>query len=183
MRHSSQPVKAIAVLLGVLLAPAAVCRADADSLFKARRFLVDSTPPGADVFAIGGRLGSTPMSLSERDVYPNWYPDDLAHLYGVLILRKAGCEDYSKRLTLDDIGKGIQVQLDCTRDAVPAEQSSQAGPVEEVSPENADTGSSASAAMMQRRLHQLKVLQELLDDRLITEEEERAIRKRVLNAP
>ena len=183
MPHSSRPVFTTAVLLGAWLAPVSLWGADTDSHFKARRFQVESTPAGADVFVIGGKLGKTPLRLSERDIYPNWYPDDQAHLYGMVILRKAGCADYSKRLTLDDIGKGVQVQLDCYQDAAPAEQVPPAVHAQQAPPESAATGQSTRPAMMQRRLRQLKVLQELLDDALITEEEERTIRKRILNAP
>jgi hypothetical protein len=183
MLHSSQPVYAIVVLLGAFLAPVSLWGADSDSLFKARRFLVDSTPAGADVFVIGGKLGKTPVRLSERDIYPNWYPDDQAHLYGMIILRKAGCTDYSKRLTLDDIGKGVQVWLDCNQNATPAEQTPPAVNAHQTPMENGATGQSTPPAAMKRRLRQLRVLQELLDDGLITEEEERSIRKRILNAP
>ena len=184
MLHSSQPVYTIVVLLGALLAPVSLWGADSDSLFKARRFLVDSTPAGADVFVIGGKLGKTPIRLSERDIYPNWYPDEQAHLYGMIILRKTGCNEFSKRLTLDDIGKGVQVRLDCSQDAASAEQAPPAVNAQQTPPMGSGaTGQSNRPATMQRRLLQLKVLQELLDDGLITEEEERTIRKRILNAP
>lgn len=183
MPHSSQPVYTIAVLLGTLLAPVFLWGAGTDSLFKARRFLVDSTPAGADVFVIGGKLGKTPIRLSERDIYPNWYPDEQAHLYGMVILRKAGCSEFSKRLTLDDIGKGIQVQLDCSQDDAPAKQAPPAVDAQQAPMESGAAEEPAQPATMQRRLRQLRVLQELLDDGFITGEQERNIRKRVLNAP
>jgi hypothetical protein len=176
-------------MLGTLLAPVVLWGADADSAFKAKRFLVESTPAGADVFVIGGRIGKTPLSLSERDIYPNWYPDDQSHLYGMIILRKAGCNEFSKRLTLDDIGKGVLVQLDCDQDTATEEQAEQVEQVEIIIPEqqatlkSGATGQSTPAETMQRRLRQLKVMQELLDEGLVTEEEERTIRKRILNAP
>ena len=183
MLHSSQPVYTIVVLLGALLAPVSLWGAGSDSLFKARRFQVDSTPAGADVFVIGGKLGKTPIRLSERDIYPNWYPDEQAHLYGMIILRKTGCNEFSKRLTLDDIDKGVQVQLDCNQDAASAEQTPPAVNAQQTPMESGATGQSAHPATTQRRLRQLKVLQELLDDSLITEEEERTIRRRILNTP
>lgn len=183
MLHSSQPVFRMAVLLGALAAPVSLWGADSDNSYRAKRFLVESTPGGADVFTIGGRIGKTPLSLSERDIYPNWYPDDQAHLYGMVILRKAGCNDYSKRLTLDDIGKGIMAQLDCNEAALPAKAGPETLHTQEAPHESTATGQSTHAATMQRRLRQLKVLQELLDDGLITDEEERTIRKRILNAP
>jgi len=183
MLHSSRPVLAAAVLLGACSAPALLWGADADSSFKARRFEVESTPGGADVFVIGGRLGKTPLVLSERDIYPNWYPDDQAHLYGMIVIKKAGCADYSRRLTLDDIGKGVHARLDCGQDVAPVEQVSPAIHARQPPTENAASGQSGSAAIMQRRLRQLKVLQELLDDGLMTADEERTIRKRILDAP
>ena len=184
MLHSSQPEFRIFVLLGALLAPFPMWGADSDSSFRARHFLVESTPSGADVFVIGGKLGKTPLSLSERDIYPNWYPDDQAHLYGMIVLRKAGCDDFTKRLTLDDIAKGVNAQLDCNQGAIPAERLlPPAAHTQQVPPESAAPGQPLHAAAMQRRLRQLKVLQELLDDGLISEEEERTIRKRILNAP
>jgi hypothetical protein len=184
MLHSSHPFFRGVTLLAALLVPVSLWGAGSDSSFKARRFLVESTPAGADVFVIGGKRGKTPLSLSERDIYPNWYPDDQSHLYGVIILRKAGCDDFTKRITLDDIGKGINAQLDCSQDATPAERRlPPAAHTQQAPPESAAPVQSMHATAMQRRLRQLKVLQELLDDGLISEEEERTIRKRILNAP
>jgi len=186
MRRSRRHTVGRAGLLAALLVAAGTPAAESDALFKPRRFMVESTPEGADVFVIGGRRGRTPLSLSERDIYPNWYPDDQAHLYGMVILRKAGCAEYSRRLSLDDIKSGLQAQLDCHQQAVPAEPAAvppAAATASGPGPEPEVSAPASSAALMQRRLLQLKVLQELLDDGLITETEERTIRRRILAAP
>ncbi len=161
--------------------------ADSENLSRTRHFLVDSAPAGASVLVMGKKLGETPSRLSERDIYPNWYPDASAHLYGTVTLRKTGCDEASKRLTLDDIDSGVFIQLECNQDAKPAESPlANANTTKKLLDSSAKNDSSAKKPVahpevLQRRLNQLKVLQELLDDELITAEEERTIRRRVLN--
>lgn len=174
-----------ALALAALLAmPGLLRAADPGDSFKARRFRVDSVPGGAEVFVIGGRVGITPLTLSERDIYPNWYPDAQADLYGMIMLRKAGCAEYSRRVGLDDIEAGIEARLDCGQDAGAGTPLPAADPPPVAAPPAAaDAGTLPAAAAMERRLRQLKVLQELFEDGLITGQEERSIRKRILAAP
>jgi hypothetical protein len=167
------------MLAAALLVPGPLPAAGTDEPFRPSRFRVDSIPGGAEVYTIGGRAGTTPLTLSERDIYPNWYPDGQAHLYGVIVLRKAGCTEYTRRVGRDDIGAGIEARLACgpdasAQEATPARTPAAAAPA-------AATG--AGMATPQRRLRQLQVLQELFEDGLVTEQEERTIRKRILDAP
>ncbi len=174
---------AVFVLVAMLATPCLLRAVDSGDLFRPRRFQVDSVPGGAEVFVIGGRVGRTPLTLSERDIYPNWYPDEQAHLYGVIVLRKAGCAEFSRNVDLDDIAVGIEARLDCGQDEVADAQVPVSDPAPASAPV-ADAGMTpAAAATLQRRLRQLKVLQELMEDGLVTEQEERTIRKRILDAP
>lgn len=169
------------LLAAVLALPGPLPAAEPDDEFRPRRFRVDSVPGGAEVFTIGGRVGTTPLTLSERDIYPNWYPDAQAQLYGMIVLRKAGCAEYTRRVGREDIARGIEAQLDCGQDEVVPLTPPAAEPAPAVPAAAATT--SASAAILQRRLRQLQVLQEMLEDGLVTEQEERTIRKRILAAP
>ena len=139
-----------------------------------KRFVIESDPPGAEVYLIGGRAGVTPITLNERDIYPNTYPDEQAQLYGKVLLKRPGCREYSKFVTLDDISTGLKAKLDCGA----------IRPVAAPAVERPDAGSrvEASEPSAERRLRHLKVLQELLDEQLITEQEEKTIRKRVLES-
>lgn len=156
-----------------LLAVPAVAAGGASTL-AAKRFVVVSDPAGAEVYLIGGRAGVTPITLNERDIYPNTYPDGQAHLYGKVVLKNPGCKEYLKFVTLDDIGRGLKVKLDCGAVRAAAEPVAQ----------RQDAGHRATdpESRPERRLRQLKVLQELLDEGLITEPEEKTIRKRVLES-
>ena len=171
------------VLITALAIPELLQAADPRESFKPRRFRVDSVPGGAEVFVIGELIGTTPLTLSERDIYPNWYPDEQAHLYGMVVLRKAGCAEHARRIGLDDIEAGIEVRLDCGRHAVAEVQPPVSEPAPAAAPAADTEMTPAAAATLQRRLRQLQVLQELFEDGLVTEAEERTIRKRILDVP
>jgi hypothetical protein len=148
---------------------------------------IETEPPGAEVLLIGGKAGYTPLTIGERALYPNDYRDDQAHLYGTVTLRRAGCETVVHRVTLDDIARGLHVTLDCGDPyavrAAPAGKPE--APVSAASPA-VPSGTSAptpTEAVSQRRLRQLQVLQELLDEGLIDSAEEQRIRRRLLEAP
>lgn len=150
---------------------------------------IETDPPGAEVLLIGGKAGYTPLTIGERALYPNDYRDGQAHLYGTVTLRRTGCETVVHRVTLDDLGRGLNVTLDCG--APSAERAAPAGkpetPVSAASPTPAvppaTSGPAATEAVSQRRLRQLQVLQELLDEGLIDSAEEQRIRRRLLEAP
>ena len=138
---------------------------------------IESVPAGAKVELIGGNAGSTPLTVSERDIYPNSYPDARADLYGTITLRHPGCEPLRHRVTLNDLKQDLHLRLDCVATAAavaappvsPAPASSTAKPA----PTTPD-------AMSQRRLRQLQVIQELLDEGLISPAEEQRVRRRIL---
>ncbi|MCW8875072.1 MAG: hypothetical protein OQK27_04890 [Gammaproteobacteria bacterium] len=151
------------------------------------RFRIDSEPDGARVFTISGQTGTTPLTLSERDIYPNSYPPEDVDLYGVIILRKDGCTDYHRRVTRSDIEQGILARLDCgasaaaVAPAVPAPEPPLTRP-KAVRPSAASTLDAAAESPSQRRLRQLRVIQELHDEGLLSGAEEQSIRRRILDA-
>ena len=147
---------------------------------------IESVPTAAEVELIGGKVGVTPLTVSERDIYPNNYPDARADLYGTVTLRLAGCEPLRHRVTLSDFKQDLHLRLDCATTAQPA-----APPIApRVPPATPPVTSPAAAvppapaaapeALPQRRLRQLQTLQELLDEGLISPAEEQRVRRRIL---
>lgn len=167
------------IVTALLLGALAVQQGAAADL-TLRKLRIESDPPGAEVLLIGGKAGYTPLTIGERALYPNDYPDDKAHLYGTVTLRRAGCETVVHRVTLDDIGRGLKVPLDCSAVAgprgVPAAGAAPAVPQVAREPTPVE-------AVSQRRLRQLQVLQELLDEGLISAPDEQRIRRRLLDTP
>lgn len=137
---------------------------------------IESTPSAAQVELIGGRAGVTPLTVNERDLYPNSYPDARAELYGTVTLRHAGCEPLRHRVTLSDLKRDLHLRLDCTAAVAPAARPTPSAPAPSVTrlpPATAQT-------LPQRRLRQLQVLQELLDEGLISPAEEQRVRRQIL---
>lgn len=74
---------------------------------------VESNPPGAEVYVMGERLGTTPLEVEDRLVYPVHYPREKAELYGRIELRKDGCETTVRALDLRASNEGLVVELRC----------------------------------------------------------------------
>ena len=141
---------------------------------------IESTPSAAEVELIGGKAGTTPLTVSERDIYPNSYPDARAALYGMVTLRHAGCEPLQHRVTLGDLKQDLHLRLDCVaaKTAAPAPPV----PVSATTPATTPLPPAPPEAVPQRRLRQLQVLQELLDEGLISPAEEQRVRRRILQS-
>lgn len=136
---------------------------------------IESTPSAAEVELIGGVAGTTPLTVSERDIYPNNYPDARAALYGTVTLRHAGCEPLQHRVTLGDLKQDLHLRLDC----VAAKTGPVPRPAQAATP-SAKQPPASPQTLPQRRLRQLQVLQELLDEGLISPAEEQRVRRRIL---
>ncbi len=153
---------------------------------------IESVPAAAEVEVIGGKAGVTPLSISERDIYPNDYDDARGDLYGMVVLRHPGCEPLRHRVTATDIRQGLQLRLDCNAPVTPAAVPvTVPAAVRATVPASMPASAAAPAttpappaapqeALSQRRLRQLQVLQELRDEGLITAAEEERVRRQIL---
>jgi len=103
---------------------------------------------------MGSRIGLTPLTLDEKTIFPLTYPEEKQALYGAVELRKTGCSNATQRVSTRALAQGVHVKLACTEVSVAVEK-----PAIEV---------------------RLKQLQELRDKGLITEQEAREIRQRIL---
>ena len=129
---------------------------------------IQSEPSGADVYVMGQKVGVTPLKLSQKDVFPNSYPKDQQDLYGKVTLKKAGCSDLTKTVNTKIINVGLKAKLDCG-DLTPSSAQSGGQPVRAL-PRMTET--------VEQRLEKIKDLQ---SRGLITEDEAKQARERVLN--
>lgn len=134
---------------------------------------IESVPAAAEVEVISGKVGVTPLSISERDIYPNDYEDARVDLYGMVVLRHPGCEPLRHRVTATDFRQDLHLRLDCITTAAPSAVPSQV-------PATSPAPAAPQEAMSQRRLRQLQVLQELRDEGLISAAEEERVRRQIL---
>lgn len=120
---------------------------------------VESEPAGAAVFVMGEKAGVTPLMVRQDAVFPLTYDPAKRDLYGTVVLRKEGCKDYKQRVSTTAYGEGVKAKLDCG--AAKTETTDR-------EPKSVE--------------HRLRQLKDLREKGLITEEEEKTARKRILDA-
>lgn len=153
-------------LFGLLLAAGCSSSGGAGNLFSAagdKPIKIESVPPGADVNVMGENIGVTPMMLSRDKVFPNLYPKEKESLYGKVTLRKAGCLDFTRTISTEIGNYGLHAQLDCGDKSTASTSSGTASPASET---------------VEQRLDKVK---DLLGKGLITDEEAKKARERILN--
>jgi hypothetical protein len=166
---------------------------------------VQSDPPGATVYLMGKSVGETPLKIKQMDVFPTVYDQDKKNLYGIIQIKKPGCQDFNKRVSSGVVGKGIDAKLDCGTKSTgqPAmmapEQTPEKTPehtpehtpeqTPEKTPEHTPeqtpekTPEHTPEQTLPKTIKQrLLRLNELRDEGLITEEEYRNARKGILDA-
>jgi hypothetical protein len=125
---------------------------------------VESEPSGAEVYVMGDKIGVTPIQVSQKDVFPNTYSKEKESMYGRITLKKVGCADYTRTVSVEISSVGLRAQLECG-DMYPA-MSRASGKAPRIS------------ETVEQRLDKIK---DLLSKGLITEDEARKARERVLN--
>jgi hypothetical protein len=83
------------------------------------RLVVESTPPGAEIWIMGKHEGATPMVLPIKKVFPEQFKSDEIGLYGRVRLVKPGCESVTLPVSNDALANGMKVKLKCA-EAAPA---------------------------------------------------------------
>jgi hypothetical protein len=169
--------------ISCLLAPLAVVLAAGCAPIGAKPGRVDVTsyPAGADVYAMGSKVGVTPLTLDQDVIFPLTYPGEKQALYGVVELRKAGCADARRSVSTRALARGIHVKLDCGAASPATPASSQAQPAPPAAPVNAQVPPTPVAKEKPGIELRLRQVQDLRDKGLITEQEAEEIRRRILD--
>ncbi len=157
--------KALA-LFNLLLVTGCSSMGGASNLFPSagdNAIKIESDPSGAEVYVMGEKIGVTPLEISHKDVFPNLYPREKESVYGRVTLKKAGCSDFTRTVSTEISSVGLRAQLDCG----------------DLNPASSRTSRDArSSETVEQRLDKIK---DLLSKGLITEEEAKKARERVIN--
>ena len=150
----------------------------ANSMTPVSRITIDSEPHGAQVLVADKPIGVTPLEVKLDDVFPmHWTSrtkkDDEGFAFyrrlETLTIKQAGCETYSAELDTNDLSHDIKVNLKCDPNYKP--------PVA-VAPPSEAPAQPVQADTIEQRLQRLETLKQ---KGLITDEEYRAQRQRVLD--
>lgn len=131
------------------------CAGDSMIPKQTTQFTVTSKPAGATVYVMGKEVGKTPLEITTNQVFPVTYPKELENKFGRVELKYPGCQPYEKPVSGSIMANGLKAHLKCTSLAAPAESSKTAS----------------------ERLRQLK---SLFDEGLITKDEYKAKRQKIL---
>lgn len=124
---------------------------------------VESSPSGAEVFVMGERVGTTPLELDDSLAFPLSYPPERRALYGKVVLRHEGCEEWQAPLSVKAARYGIVAELDCEPGVTPVEGS--------------DEGAAPPPSLEQR----LRRLDDLREEGLVDGAEWTRVRGRILD--
>lgn len=135
---------------------------------------VTSVPSGASVYANGVKLGVTPLQHNLYKAFPAGWSNWEYSATGVLMVKKAGCEDYVLRINDYILSKPIHAELKCTKvvehkDAMPA--------VSDEKKKVLTAPAVKSSSDIENRLRKVK---DLYEKGIITQDEYSETRKRIL---
>ncbi|MFW2440756.1 MAG: SHOCT domain-containing protein, partial [Arenicellales bacterium] len=150
---------------------------------------IDSNPQGANVIADGKNIGTTPMHITQDEVFPpHWYGSSYM-VKGELKINKDGCEGYSMKVNDTVLMNDITARLKCSPEAMKAtpaviepaaEKAVKKSPVATAKP--ASAAAQAPVAMDAGIEERLTKLKSLRDKGVISADEYAAQRKRILNS-
>ncbi len=151
-----------------------------DSGKQDRIISVTSSPPGATVRANGDKLGETPLKVNIDKSFPSrWVrAEDYGIAYrvsGKLTVGKSGCDDYTVPVSPTAPAGDIDVTLVCTQEKpAPSAAEPEVRPV----PDSAEPATPVLSGTTEQRL---KELDKLYRDDVISADEYKQHRNRILN--
>jgi hypothetical protein len=132
---------------------------------------IRTDPSGATVFANGQVVGTTPMEITADKYFPHRRKGLDWHREGTLRLERPGCDPKTLEVDNETLKRTLRVDLDCRPDA-PVFVAPTATAAQPAVPAAASTGATAE------RLEEVEALR---SQGLITAEEYRSIRARILD--
>ena len=136
---------------------------------------IRSEPSGANVLADGKLIGTTPMQIRTDRVFPakrrglDWQRE------GTLTLERTGCAPKTLEVDNELLKRSLNVDLECRPDAPAVVAAPTAVPASRSAATRASMPTGGSTA------ERLEELEELRRKNLVTEQEYRSIRKRILD--
>jgi len=135
---------------------------------------VTSEPSAAAVYANGLKIGETPLRADLFKVFPASWVDWVYQATGVLIVKKQGCKDFTLKVNDYILSQPIHARLECHA----VEKSQEDVPVRQTAPMIEKKVDTHLDEAIEERLRKLEALYK---KGLITTDEYKATRKRILS--
>lgn len=169
--QSRRPGTCIAMLVTWTLFTGGCSNLGAVSTPDSQQIRITSEPQGATAFADGNEIGVTPFTLAPGNVFRTGFAGSDSALIGYrytgkLSVKKPGCRDYVTEVDDRLLSRDIHVQLDCDPDYRPA-------PAPAASPQ--------ATGMPDGPEQRLRRIGDLHDKGLLSDDEYRLLRQRILD--
>ena len=163
-----------------------------DLLENRLQITIDSDPQNASVYAEAVEIGMTPLAIKPSEVFQARFTSGggdsdgmVAYRYvGTLSVRKPGCKPWSTQVNDNILSKDIHVRLDCDPDYQPAGVKP-AAPASAPTPPPAASGPATPESRPVQpggtAEERLRRIESLYIKGLLSDEEYRALRQRVLD--
>lgn len=154
--------------LGLLAAASLLsgCAGTGDSSAQSGRIRITSEPAGAIAYADGAELGATPLAIAPGNHFRSGFVGFSYRYVGKLSIRKPGCETWSTEVNDAILSKDIHARLRCDPNHQPAAAPS--------------PGQPAGTATGDQSIERLERIEALRRKGLISEEEYRRLRTRII---
>jgi len=139
---------------------------------SAGRIKVSSDPAGAIAYADGAELGATPLQIVPGNHFRSGFMGFSYRYVGKLSIKKPGCDTWSTEVNDFILSKDVHAKLKCDPNYQPPAASSPAAG-------NA-SGSSAAPAAQESAIERLERIETLRKKGLISDDEYKQLRARVL---
>ena len=162
--------------LGLLAAAAALsgCAGTGSvSESAAGRIKITSEPAGAIAYADGAELGATPIQIVPGSHFRSGFVGFSYRYVGKLSIKKAGCENWSTEVNDYILSKDVHAKLKCDPNFQPPAASAPAA--------GGTTGAGAASPGQESAIERLERIESLRKKGLISEDEYKQLRARVLD--
>ncbi len=159
---------------GMILCIGFLLQGCSGALVKQQAAAVTSSPSAASVYANGQKLGLTPLHHNLYKAFPAGWEDWEYSARGTLVVKKEGCQDFSLKINDLILSKPIHAELNCSQ-VVKDQAVMPTAVMEKAKPAAAPAAKPVSA--IEKRLRELEALYK---KGVITQQEYRETRKRIL---
>jgi hypothetical protein len=168
MRLSRSPSKKWLALLA-FTAGLSACASTGSNESQGGRIRITSEPAGATAYADGAEIGATPLEIVPGNHFHSGFAGFSYRYVGKLSLKKAGCETWSNEVNDNILSKDINTKLKCDPNFQPAPAASAPA-----------AGSPAISPAKDHSIERLEQIEALHKKSLISDEEYKQLRARIL---
>lgn len=140
---------------------------------SAGRIKISSDPAGAIAYADGAELGATPLQIVPGNHFRSGFAGFSYRYVGKLSIKKPGCDTWSTEVNDFILSKDVHAKLKCDPNYQPPAASSPAA--------GSASGSSAAPAAQESATERLERIETLRKKGLISDDEYKQLRARVLD--